>query len=547
MPTLRWPDLAPAGRHVLIARAQYAPYRLRDGARWDAARRDALADRVTAAIEAVSPGFRARILLARRLVARAIWKSTSGCAKGAASQGELGLDQILFMRPVAGWGRHRTPIDGLYLGGAGTHPGPGVLGGAGWLAAHTSSCRIGAESRASMATYHPTTQAYQQGARTLPREYYTSEAILAEERERIFARSWNCVGRASDLAEPGDYFVRDIAGESIIVLRDREGTLRALFNICRHRGTRLCREASGRFGETIQCPYHAWTYATDGRLIGAPHMQEVEGFDKADYPLHAAALAEWEGFLFVNIAERPAPFETAWAPCSGRLSRYGLPGLQIGHRVAYDVRANWKLVFQNYSECLHCPTIHPKLATVLPYQSGANDLIEGPFLGGYMEIKAPNESATMSGRACGHLVSDALPGEDRHRAFYYTLMPNLLLEPASRLRELLPGAADRGGSHARGIRVALPSRDAGRSREQHPRRDRVLGSHQPPGLGHRRAEPARHRLAPLRAGAVFAAREHAGGVGPGVFARHGTRVVSRARLRLRSPASLPPRNARSRT
>ena len=93
----------------------------------------------------------------------------------------------------------------------------------------------------------------------------------------------------------------------------------------------------------------------------------------------------------------------------------------------YDVRANWKLVFQNYSECLHCPTIHPKLATVLPYQSGANDLTEGPVLGGYMEIKPPNQSATMSGRACGHLVSDQLPGEDRTRAFYYTILPNLLL------------------------------------------------------------------------------------------------------------------------
>jgi Rieske 2Fe-2S family protein len=91
------------------------------------------------------------------------------------------------------------------------------------------------------------------------------------------------------------------------------------------------------------------------------------------------------------------------------------------------VRANWKLVFQNYSECLHCPTIHPKLATVLPYQSGANDLVEGPFLGGYMEIKAPNESATMSGRACGRLVSAGLPADDRHRAFYYTLMPNMML------------------------------------------------------------------------------------------------------------------------
>lgn len=278
-----------------------------------------------------------------------------------------------------------------------------------------------------MGDFHRTVTTYRQGARTMPRETYTSEAVLAEEHERIFARSWHCVGRASALAEPGAYVLATIAGESIIVLRDRAGTLRAFFNVCRHRGTRICREEAGRFGETIQCPYHAWTYAADGRLVGAPHMQEVEGFDKADHSLHAAAIATWEGFLFVHVGDDPTPFALEWAPFETRFARYGLAALVVGHRVVYDVQANWKLVFQNYSECLHCPTIHPKLATVLPYQSGANDLVEGPFLGGYMEIRPPNESATMSGRSAGRLLSDAIPPEDRRRAYYYTALPNLLL------------------------------------------------------------------------------------------------------------------------
>ena len=134
VPSLAWPSLAPDGQHVMVARVQYAPYRLRDGAQWDGPRREALADGVTAAIESVAPGFGARILH------RAAWspldlERTFGLREGASSQGELALDQILFMRPVAGWGRHATPIAGLYLGGAGTHPGPGILGGAGWLAA----------------------------------------------------------------------------------------------------------------------------------------------------------------------------------------------------------------------------------------------------------------------------------------------------------------------------------------------------------------------------------------------------------------------------
>jgi len=212
-------------------------------------------------------------------------------------------------------------------------------------------------------------------------------------------------------------------------VRNQAGELRAYFNVCRHRGTRICWQESGRFSETIQCPYHAWTYTVDeGQLIGAPHMQEAAGFDKRLHGLHRAHIAEWEGFLFVNVSEDAQPFEQAFAPMIGRLSRFELPKLAVGHYVRYEVKANWKLVFENYSECLHCPTIHPELTVVLPYQSGANDLVEGPFLGGYMEIRPPHESATMSGRACGRLVSPRLEGsDDAKRAYYYSLMPNMLL------------------------------------------------------------------------------------------------------------------------
>jgi len=278
-----------------------------------------------------------------------------------------------------------------------------------------------------MSEYRRTTTTFQPGAKTLPGPYYASPEILEQERERIFARGWNLVGRASRLASPGDFFTCEIAGESILVVRGREGTIRAFYNICRHRGTRICGETAGRFRESIQCAYHAWTYGLDGRLVGAPHMRDARDFDRADYPLHQAAVAAWEGFLFVNLADQPPSFEEAWGPLRERFARFGLSRLEVGHRVRYDVEANWKLVFQNYSECLHCPTIHPKLASVLPYQSGANDLVEGPFLGGYMEIEAPNVSATMSGLACGRLVSDELRDDDRTRAFYYSLMPNMLL------------------------------------------------------------------------------------------------------------------------
>ena len=277
-----------------------------------------------------------------------------------------------------------------------------------------------------MTTFLKTTDAYKQGARTLPGRYYTTPEILSEEAERIFRRQWICAGRAEAIAGAGDYVVVEIAGESIIVLRDQTGERRAFYNVCRHRGTRLCEATHGRLSETIQCPYHAWTYALDGRLIGAPHMNEVAGFDKKEYPLHRVALAEWEGFLFVNLARDAEPLAEAFAPLVDRFARYNLAQLRTVRRIDYEVRANWKLILQNYNECLHCPTIHPELSTKLPYTSGANDLIEGPFLGGYMEIKAPNESATLTGRACGLPLGD-LPDADRRRAFYYALFPTMML------------------------------------------------------------------------------------------------------------------------
>ncbi|MGH9258306.1 MAG: aromatic ring-hydroxylating oxygenase subunit alpha [Acidimicrobiales bacterium] len=277
-----------------------------------------------------------------------------------------------------------------------------------------------------MTTFHRTTESYRQGARTMSGEYYTSPEIYATERVRLGERCWFCVGRADALAEPGTYVLAAVAGESVVLVRDKKGTLRAFFNVCRHRGTRLLEAERGRLSETIQCPYHAWTYALDGRLIGAPHMNEIERFDKRDYPLHQAALAEWEGFLFVSVARAPEPLAGVLAPLVGRFGRFNLPRLASFRRVEYDVRANWKLVFQNFCECLHCPIIHPELARVLPYTSGANDLVEGPFLGGYLLIAEPHASATFTGRACGVPLGDLGP-EDRRRAYYYTIFPNLML------------------------------------------------------------------------------------------------------------------------
>ncbi|MGH7598955.1 MAG: aromatic ring-hydroxylating oxygenase subunit alpha [bacterium] len=276
-----------------------------------------------------------------------------------------------------------------------------------------------------MNAFLKTAETYTQGTKTLPQRYFTSPEIFAEEQERIFAKHWLCVGHQSQLANPGDYSVQQVAGESLIVLRDRGGNIRGFYNLCRHRGTRICEHNHGRFRESIQCPYHAWTYGLDGRLIGAPHMAQIEGFDKTQYSLHAVNLAIWEGFIFVSLAAKPEPFESVFAPLLNKFTHWNLPKLKSAKRLDYDVRANWKLIFENYSECYHCPTVHPMLAKLTPYDAAENDLYEGPFLGGFMPIPKA-ASVTMSGNACALPVGD-INAEGHHRVFYYSIFPNLLL------------------------------------------------------------------------------------------------------------------------
>jgi Rieske 2Fe-2S family protein len=272
--------------------------------------------------------------------------------------------------------------------------------------------------------FRKTTETFKAGARTLAQPYFISPEIFAQEREKIFSTQWVLVRHQSQIAKAGDYFISEVAGENLIVVRDKRSTIRGFYNVCRHRGTRLREDQSGH-ASAIQCPYHAWTYALDGRLIGAPHMDEVPGFDKADYSLHAVNLALWEGFIFVNLADSPAPLEEWFAPLAGKFSRWNLSALRSAKRIEYDVRANWKLIFENYSECYHCGGVHPELSKISPYDSAENDLTEGPFLGGFMRI-AKGKSLTMSGNACA-LAMEQFGEEDFRLVFYYSIFPNMLL------------------------------------------------------------------------------------------------------------------------
>ena len=264
------------------------------------------------------------------------------------------------------------------------------------------------------------------GAMTLEREWYVSPEIFARERELIFAQRWICAGRVEQLQKPGDYFLAEIAGESLIVTMDKTRELHAFYNVCRHRGTRVCELESGHFSGSIQCPYHAWTYGLDGRLIAARNMNEVAGFDQTQYPLHEARIATFEGFVFVNLNRDAEPFEDAFAPLIRRFADWTIARLKTARTIRYELACNWKLVFLNYSECYHCPLVHPQLDKLSPSDSGRNDLSEGPFLGGYSEMREDATSLTTSGSTVRAPLGN-VNGPNLDRIYYYTVFPSMLL------------------------------------------------------------------------------------------------------------------------
>ena len=260
---------------------------------------------------------------------------------------------------------------------------------------------------------------------TLPQRYYTDPAQFRSEMERFYFNQWVCVGREEQVARPGEYFLAEIAEESIILTRDAGGLLRAFYNVCRHRGTRMCTEPSGSFaGGRIRCPYHAWNYGLDGALLGAPQMGE--DFSRADYPLHAVPVDVWEGHVFVHLGRPMTPVAQQLASLTDSFAAWNMAELRLHQRIVYDVHANWKLIMLNYNECLHCPGVHPVLNRLTDYL-GADNVPPSPvYIGGSMGFKGAAETMSMDGVR----RRDYLPGlspEQRKMVKYYAIYPNLLL------------------------------------------------------------------------------------------------------------------------
>jgi len=264
------------------------------------------------------------------------------------------------------------------------------------------------------------------GAVTLPAKYYVDADVFKREIDALFGTMWICAGRTEQLEQPGQFFLRDVLGDSIIIMRGRSGHVNAFYNVCRHRGTRLCTETAGKFDGSIQCPYHSWTYDLDGRLIGAPHMDEVPHFRKDEYPLHPVHADVWDGHIFLNLAATPSPLTMQLADLPAKFTAWRMEELRLGHRIVYDVKANWKLLIQNYSECLHCPNLHPALNRLSHYLSGENEPLRATYMGGRMDLRPGVATLSMDGTC----PRDFLPGlspEEIRRVYYYAIFPNMLL------------------------------------------------------------------------------------------------------------------------
>ena len=275
---------------------------------------------------------------------------------------------------------------------------------------------------------------------------------------------------------------------SVIVLAGEDGSVSAFHNVCRHRGTRLCHADEGQLPGRIQCPYHAWTYGLDGRLLSAPHMEKVAGFAEADYPLQPVATAVWDGHVFINLSERPRPFAEHLAGLPAKFAPWGMADLRLAERRVVPAQGELEA---HHPELLGMPPLPDRAPAAQPavalhergQRAAAADLprrAHGPARGHQDALHGRPDDPRLPAR----------PGSGRSA-------PRLLLrdppepppQPAPGLHVDVHDVAAGGGPHRRHLRVAFPSRPDGPGGLRPAGRGRVLGDHEPPGLGALRAGP----------------------------------------------------------
>jgi phenylpropionate dioxygenase-like ring-hydroxylating dioxygenase large terminal subunit len=257
---------------------------------------------------------------------------------------------------------------------------------------------------------------------SLPASWYTDPAIVELERERIFMRSWQYVGRTAQVTEVGDYFTATVLDLPVVVVRGEQG-LRAFLNVCRHRRHLVMSGAGNK--KVMQCPYHAWTYGLDGCLRAAPRSDREQGFDKGDFPLLPLRLDTWGPWIFVNVDPEAEPLERILGQLPSIVAQSGLDPTQLRfwHRKEWEVRdANWKAMLENYLECYHCPTQHPGFSAIIDVDPDTYALQPHEW---FLSQIGPVRQAALDGTTKKELAYD--PHGPLAQSQYHFLWPNITI------------------------------------------------------------------------------------------------------------------------
>lgn len=264
---------------------------------------------------------------------------------------------------------------------------------------------------------------------SLPSSWYFEPAQYALELERLWYRNWIYLCRADTIAAACSFRTFTIGTQPVLIVRDETGALRAFYNTCRHRGSLLCSEPAGRLpAKAITCPYHSWSYRLTGELARIPTAGRAHHVPIKDTALYAIALKEWQGFVYVNLSDSSRCFSDNFNANTETMAHWPLAGLAVGHRLTKRLHCNWKIFWENYNECLHCPTVHPALSSLVPiYRRGIMEQRDDPnwrahaaetdpaYKGG---LRTGASTWAIDGRSLGHEFP-ALTDEERRIGYHY--------------------------------------------------------------------------------------------------------------------------------
>ena len=278
--------------------------------------------------------------------------------------------------------------------------------------------------------HHPQSPILDHCPETLPAQAYYDADWFAREQRTIWSRNWVAAGRLNDLA-PGTMRKHQVGAASVILCRTPDGALSAFHNTCRHRGAELCTAAEQPMGKLVTCKYHAWSYATrDGRLMATGHARPTEEFRKEEHGLVPVSVTIWEGFILLNLSRDPGPVQ----PDMGLdyLKNWPMESLVTGHRMVKDLACNWKVFWENYNECLHCPGVHPELCDLVPLYGkgimGQNEkpswTPDEPYVGA---LKDGAATWTADGKPCGPEFPGLTPTERQNGYNFVTVYPTMFV------------------------------------------------------------------------------------------------------------------------